>query len=567
MSPSEREAAAQTTPAPTGNRVSRAIRAAFSELLGAARKAESTPAPAGGMSRRMRSAYTGAETTRFNLDWRSGTNPADSEIAGASAVTRGRARDLARNNGYVERFLDLLIANVIGPNGFGHQAQVRDARGNLDERTNDYIEAKFKEWADGPVTVDGRMNLNLFSALQLETVAVDGEALTRFFVNPKHRHALGLQPIDADLLPTTITRLADGTGNEVRLGVEVDSDGKRVAYHLYERPQYTPGAKLLGPTRVSALEMEHHYRPRRAHQTRGITWFARTMTDMQDLEGYDESVILGARAGANQMAFAQWKDASMAPPPPTDDQGARLPMNIELNPATVTELDPGLEIVPFDPSQPSGVYADFTKARLRKVAAGLKVSYASLTGDLREVSYSGHKVGMLTERDLYKMLQEWWIVSFMQPVYDRWLEAAFLSGALDLPNPDWRAYRAVAWKPRRWEWTEPQREIVAVKERLALGLTSRQQVLAETSDGDFDKVVNELQQEETIARKAGVSVSGTSTTAAPPTGGPMGDGTDTADAADGSGDGVAAADGGATSRGAAPVNRLAALARNGHGKP
>jgi len=557
-----------------GSRFTRALREGFSQLVArfaparaaapaAEPDASATPARRGVM----RAAYAGAERNRFNLDWRSGTNSSDSDIASDGQTLRGRARALARDNAYIERFLDLLCANVIGPDGIRHQAQVRGRDGKLDEDLNDYIEEKWLAWARGPVTVDGRMSLNSFMALQLETSAIDGEAFTRTLVGAQYRHGLALQPLDPDLVPMTINRLADHTGNEIRLGVEVDQVGRRVAYHVFEDSQYMPGAKLYGPLRISASEMLHHYRVRRAHQTRGVTWVARVMTDTQDLAAYDEAVIIGARAGANTVAFAQWRDPNAAPPPSANDETARQPVNIEMNPGTLTELDPGLEVVPFDPSQPTGVYPDYTKTVLRKIAAGLKVSYAALTGDLREVSYSGHKIGLLNERDMYKMLQEWWIETFLQPVYERWLEAAVLSGELQLPTPDWRAYTAVSWTPRRWPWTEPQREIVAAKEELALGLTSRQRILAEQSDGDFKKLLAELQQETEMARDAGVSVGGTNTTAAGASGGSIGDPNADGAPADG-----AAADGGgdqangSSARAAGPVNRIAALSTNGHAK-
>lgn len=577
MSPAAQPTPQDTTPL-AGNRIARAVRAAAAEIFGARSRELSTTAQADAavetkaIVRRSvsRSSYAGAETTRFNLDWRAGTSAPDTDLAGAAAVLRGRGRDLARNNPYVVRFLDLLAANVLGPDGIGHQAQVRFTSeqaaaaqgkkvGDLDEVTNDYIEAGWREYCASAVTVDGRLNFLEYSTLQLTTAATDGEAFTRRFIGSEFRHGLGLQPIDPDLVPTNISRLADASGSEVRLGVEVDRIGRRLAYHVFDLPQYTPGAYLRPPERVSAREMLHHYRALRAHQTRGVTWLAPIMADIQDLAGYDEAVILGARAGANQMAFVQWKHPELAGVAPTDEDGARRPLNVELNPATVTELDPGQEAVPFDPSQPSGVYADFTKAVLRRLACGLKMSYSSLTGDLREVSYSGHKVGQMTEQDMYKMIQRWWISAFQQPIYEMWLQTATLTGALNLPNPDWRAYSAVAWSPRRWKWTEPQREITAVKEQIALGLTSRQRVNAEQSDGDYRKILEELAQEKQAAAEAGVNIGGTSQTAAASTGGTIEDPPADPNAED-------AADGGdAAARSVAPVNRISALT-NGHAK-
>lgn len=488
-------------------RLSRALSAAWRELRGAQAPAPTTsPVP---RTPRARAAYHGAEVTRLNLDWRTGNASADQDIRGSMALLRSRARDLARNNPYIERFLGLLVSNVLGSSGIGHQAQVRLPNGDLDERTNDAIEAAWQDWIDGPVTVDGKLTMSGFQGLQLEAAAVDGESFTRLIMGRQFRHGLGLQPIDADLVAESISRRAGREAEEVRLGVEVDTFGRPRAYHVWDWPDYVPGSESRGLQRLSAEEVLHHYRARRAHQTRGVSWLARVMTDIQDLAGYDESVIVGARAGANQIAFAQWKDPAAATP--SED---RTPLQLELNPGTFTELDPGLEVVPFDPSQPSGVYADFTKTVLRRIASGLGVAYASLSNDLREANYSSARVGLLIEREMWRTLQDWWIASFLQPLYVRWLEAATLSGALELPRADWREYAAVKWVPRGWPWVDPQSDVQASEAELHLGLTSRQRLSRERGR-DFAVILDELRQEREMAMEAGVEINGVSVAAKP----------------------------------------------------
>jgi lambda family phage portal protein len=166
------------------------------------------------------------------------------------------------------------------------------------------------------------------------------------------------------------------------------------------------------------------------------------------------------------------------------------------------------------------VYSDFTKTVLRRIASGLGLSYASLSNDLREVNYSSTKVGLQTEREMWRMLQDWWIASFLQPLYVRWLEAATLSGELVLPGADWRRFAAVKWVPRGWPWTEPQREVQASETELRLGLTSRQRILAEQGS-NFADVLEELAQEREMAAVAGVVIDA-------PAGGAIGAATDAA---------------------------------------
>jgi len=530
IAPSTPNETARPAGAPRRGRLSRAIAAAWRQLRGL------QPPVAEPVRRapRARAAYHGAEVTRLNLEWRTGNASADTDLRGSMALLRSRARDLARNNPYIERFLGLLVSNVLGSSGIGHQAQVRLPNGELDEPVNDAIEAAWLDWIAGPVSADGKLTMAGFQALQLEAAAVDGESFTRMLLGREFRHGLGLQPIDADLVAENVSRRAQLDGNEVRLGVEVDLLGRPVGYHVWDWPDYVPGSESRGLQRLSAEDVLHHYRARRAHQTRGVSWLARVMTDLQDLAGYDESVIVGARAGANQVAFAQWKDPAAAPPPSED----RKPMQLELNPGTFTELDPGLEVVPFDPSQPSGVYADFTKTVLRRIASGLGLAYASLSNDLREANYSSARVGLLIEREMWRTLQDWWIACFLQPLYVRWLEAATLSGALALPRANWREFTAVKWVPRGWPWVDPQADVQASEAELHLGLTSRQRLSRERGR-DFAVILDELRQEQEMAAEAGVDISGAS--AAEPAAGDPGTGGDPS-AADASADGTDAAD-------------------------
>ena len=81
-----------------------------------------------------------------------------------------RARELGRNNSYVKRYFRLLVTNVIGPMGIKLQAQVR-AGDQPDTKTNAAIEAAWNDWANSPVTVDGRLTLRRFEKLILKTVA------------------------------------------------------------------------------------------------------------------------------------------------------------------------------------------------------------------------------------------------------------------------------------------------------------------------------------------------------------------------------------------------------------
>jgi lambda family phage portal protein len=133
---------------------------------------------------------------------------------------------------------------------------------------------------------------------------------------------------------------------------------------------------------------------------------------------------------------------------------------------------------------------------LRAVAAGVGVSFESISKNFSESNYSSSRLSLLEERDTYRVLQRYMIENFHQQVFEQWLDMAVLSGALSLPgyesNPD--RYRASRWVPRSWEWVDPQREVDAYKTAVRCGFKTLGQVIAEQG-GDLDDVLVARQAE------------------------------------------------------------------------
>jgi lambda family phage portal protein len=502
-----------------------------------------------------RSAFRGAEVSRLLADWIAWPMAPDIEMRGDLRLMRGRARELARNNAHIQRYSNLLKTNVLGVHGMKLQAQVRDAAGELDDPVNELIEDHWDRWASGPVSADGRLPLTELAQLALETTARDGESFARYVqddgLNP---YGLSLQLIDADLVDDYMNVLPGGRQPEIRLGVEIDAWGRRTGYWIREQYGYSPGT--AGATfqqyRLDASEVMHLYRPTRPNQTRGVTWYAAAMLPLQHLQGYTEAELIAARTAAAKMGFILTKDPSA--PSGTDDDGSgngARPVELEANPGSIEELDPGQEFASWDPTHPSTAFPAFVKSVLREIATALGVSYNALANDLEGVNFSSMRAGMQIERDFWQVLQQWWAQSFMQPVYERWLNNAILTRALPLPRSDWRLYTACRWGRRRWAYVNPKEDLEATAMAISLGLTSRTRVLSETSDAEFDEVIEELASETKAAKAAGVDVAGYSTgpgaTAqpAPPNDGGLG-GEGTADGSSGDG---SAGDGGKSATG------------------
>jgi lambda family phage portal protein len=455
--------------------------------------------------------FGGGTVDRFTADWNPALRPPDDVLRRDLRKMRARARQLSRDSDIADAFLDLITTNVLGDEGIQLEPQVRRKDGKLDEEVNAEILRAWTEWSEGPVTLDGQLNLNQYELLLLETRCCDGEAFSRFHNGAEHPHGLALEPIDADMLDERFSqRLRDG--GEIRLGIEVDPRGRPVRYHFFEG-MYTSRPILSGyRAPVAASEIAHLFRRRRPNQVRGYTDFASVMWVINMADAYLDGELIAARHGNHHLGFVQWKDDGAPGAVTTEQQSKPIPTDAE--PGTIWELPKGASFASWDPQHPNNAFPDFMKNIERRIASGLKVSHWSLFQNLENVNLSSIRGGMLAERDRFKKEQAMWIWQWKRQLFHRWLRQAILTGALDLPSKDWRLYTPCAWKGRRWPWPDPMKDMQAKALAIDYGLESRQEIVAQTGGRRWDKVREELQHEEETARDDGVPIHGDNATAA-----------------------------------------------------
>ena len=475
--------------------------------------APAAPAPPrrGRMMRVVHGAYRGAEMSRLTGDSIARTQSPVEQLRGDLRILRARGRDLGLNDALATKFLGVKRAEVLGSRGARLQAQVRRPDGELDVETNRAIEAAWKDWTEGPVTVDGMQNFALYEHLSFGTMMSEGEFFTRRILGLSRPHGLALQGIDPDMVDETRTVLSGvAGGNEIWLGVEVDGEGARVAYHVFDGP-YSQGFYARPRRRIAASEIVHSFVAQRLNQARGVTWFAPIMVPSLHLNGYLEAVVVGSRAGASQMAFIEQDVDANSNTSPDAEGGAdgdplgAQPVEMETSPGTVLRLAPGEKMSAFTPTQPTDLFDDFTTAVERWIATGLLTSYSSLTGDYSKANYSSERASQLVQRVLCRMIQEHWAFVFRRPIYEWWLEAAILSGALRLPSFDWRRYRSHRWLMQTSEWVDPVKELEASVIELQLGLTTITQLLAERGE-DTEEMLRQRQKDEELFKRYGLDL-------------------------------------------------------------
>ncbi len=461
----------------------------------------------GKRSRRRLRQYAGANQGRLFTDFVGSSFSADSELRTSLPILRNRSRDLARNNEYAKRFLNLIKTNVVGEKGFTVQVRARNENRSFDSAGNAIIENAFKSWGRlGNCDTTGRMSWLDAQRYVAETLARDGEVFVKFVQNKRFRDGFSLQFIESDLVDEGKNGKADN-GNQVRMGVEVDQFQKPVAYYvLTAHPNDTlnfANKVSRKHIRVPANEMLHVFIPQRTHQNRGEPFMAPAISSLKMLHGYREAELIAARAAAAKFGIITTPDGDeFIGDDETEDE---VPV-IDMAPASVYQLPSGHDFKMIDPAHPTSAFADFEAAVLRGVASGLNVSYTSLSNDLKGVSYSSIRQGTIEERDHYKTLQSFIIQHFCEPVFRAWLDSALTFGQVPIPVSKYGKFADnVHFRGRGFAWVDPQREINANVMALSNGIVSMNDIAANYGR-DVEDLFEQIQADKEMAERYGLKM-------------------------------------------------------------
>lgn len=427
--------------------------------------------------------FAGARIDRFTSNWFAVSNSINKELQSDLDKLRFRSRDLVKNNEFAKKFKKLVVANVVGANGFMLQSRVENAPGNPDQIASDAIERAFYEWCrKGVCEISGKIGFIDLTRAILGGMPSDGEYLVRMVRGNAARNAYGfaLQLIDIDRLDTKLNLAPVKNQNAIVMGVEIDAYRRPVAYHILTAHPDENGARQR--ERVPAEDVLHDFIYEHAEQVRGVPWMSAAMISLHHLGKFEESALLAARKGADTLGFFVSPDGD--PPPIGDTNQDGEPISVSV-PGSYDTLPEGYDFRQYNSQYPDAMLADFNKYFLRKISAGFNVAYNGLANDLEGVNFSSIRAGVLEERDQWMSIQNWFAESFLMPVFNAWLESALLKGMVTLQNgtqlPASRLdkFKAHTWQGRRWPWVDPLKDIEAARLAVKSGVSSPQQIAAQ----------------------------------------------------------------------------------------
>jgi len=290
-----------------------------------------------------------------------------------------------------------------------------------------------------------------------------------------------IQVIEGDYIDTDRTMDLQGGGRIIN-GVEFDAIGKRVAYWLF---QEHPGALLFGggynSRRVPADGVAHVFYQERPGQVRGISWLVAVILKMKEFDEYDDAQLMKQKIAACLAVITS--DASgfgeglgtVDPSRPTIDS---------LEPGAIIQRAPGqtIEVV-----QPPSVreFRDYSEVTLRTVAAGMDLTYESMTGDFTDLPFSAARMSRLEH---WENVHDWrWqmlIPQMCDPVWGWAMQAAAIVGKIDAPP-------AALWTAPPLPMLDPANEGLAYQRNVRGGIQSLSDAIRERGY-DPEELLNEM---------------------------------------------------------------------------
>lgn len=485
---------------------------------GKKKKTNRNPAPRLGRT----SQLAAAKMDRLTAGWVGSSGTADILTGTSLTRIRARSRQMSYDNDYFKRLFKMCRSNVVGPQGIALQVRVVDKKTETeivyDDEAGGMIEDAWYDWAKlKNCSVDGRLSWIGMQQLIIETVARDGEVFVREVRGSSagNEYGYALQLIEGDHLDENHNDILQN-GNRIRMGIEFNKWNRPVAYHvLTHHPEDTYAMPLAAGKqqreRIPADQIIHLYTTERISQSRGLPWVHSALRRMKMLAGYEENELVAASVGASKMGFFKpGEDGATYEGSGEDEQG---PVT-EAEPGIFETLPQGMDFVAFDPQHPTTAFGPFLKAMLRGAASGMGVSYNSLANDLEGVNFSSLRLGVLEEREMWKLLQTWMIEHLCDRVFENWLSMALTTQKIPLPLGKFEKFNKPVWRPRGWSWIDPVKEVTSQRSAMD-GLIRSGQDIASEQGQDIEEVYAQLAHEQRLREKYGLTLVPITPSAAP----------------------------------------------------
>lgn len=450
---------------------------------------------------------------------------------------RAKSVQLFTENLYAAGLINRLVTNIINTGLSLEATPSDDILGIGDDQLNDWsetVESLYRIWGNNKDLVDWKKQ-NTDGELQAvakKTAYISGDCLTVLRQSP----VTGLpitELIDGrfiqDPLDQKIKRAATKRGNRIIHGVEIDKNGRHVAFYV----TYTANEKVEyrripanGPKSGRKIAWLLYGSKRLLDDIRGLPLLGLVAQSLKEIDRYRDSEQRAAVVNSMLAMFVKKGSDKPGTRPMsggavrkgtetvTDKDGTEREFNVNqwLPGVAIDELEQGEEPVSFDTKRPSAGFTVFENIIISGIAWAneippevLKLEFQSNFSSSRQAN-SEFKLFLDKERSLFAS-------NYLKPRYENWLVSMVLTGRVKAKRflESWRNPNKFeifgAWIDSDWSGAikphvDPLKETNAYKIKDEQGYSTRARSTRELTGMKFSRNAKQLKKENQLLADA-----------------------------------------------------------------
>lgn len=467
--------------------------------------------------------HYGASRSKSSMaGWIATGGSPEEDITDNAQLLRERSRDAFMGICLARGAIETYVSDVIGYGLYPTPSPDADYLGWSAAKTRvntDRLGKYFDSWADSPAAdYHDRFSFYQLQSLAFQSMLLSGDCpvLLPFDPRPQYQFDLRVRVLEADRIMTPPARHEGAELEKIYGGVEIDDEGRVVAYWIAQRHplqrRFTSRAPGDHFVRVPVYggdsgrrNMLFLMRPERPEQRRGVPMLSCVLEPLKQMGRYIEATTVKAVITSYFTAFikSELPGADMLENLLPQAQRDSILGNVgggmydlALGPGIINFLKPGEEVAFSTNTASDPNFHSFIIGLTQQIGSALGIPYEILLKQFNS-SYSASRAALLDFNRRVKVSRQLMIDQFAQPVYEEWLSEAVEKGVIDAPGFFENAHVRRSWC--RCIWTgaspgsiDPIKEIDAANRRIQTGVSTVERESIEINGSDWRE--NTVQQ-------------------------------------------------------------------------
>lgn len=429
-------------------------------------------------------AYEAGEISRYRKRHREGRS-VNQQVEKSATALRDEARHLQQNHDLSRGALRTLTNNVVGANGIGVEPQPRvAATGEIHEEYAKALSEAWRDWCLKP-EVTQRLTFSKCQRLAFMTKVRDGEVFSQMLMGnvPFLEHGTQI-PFSIELFePDRVPMDYNDSNLGIRQGIQLNAWGRPKALFVFKKDpkEYFSAIRSSDVKSIPWEAVLHLVSIDRIGQLRGVSEFASVVTRLMDIKDYEESERIAAKIAASLTAYIKKGDASLygdGDSNVTENSDGSTTRDFSLEAGIIFDgLEVGEDVGMIKSERPNPNLVGWRQGQLKAFAAGIGGSYSSISRDY-DGSYSAQRQEMIEQWVHYAVLADDFVGEFIQPIYQRFVQSAHLSGQIKIPpGLEPNSFDDALFIGQTLPWIDPLKEANAAEKLVKNNFASETEII------------------------------------------------------------------------------------------